>query len=250
MKVIIAGSRGITDPALVEWATQASGFAITEVVSGGARGVDRLGEEWAASKNIPIRQFIPDWDKLGKRAGMIRNADMGIYADALVALWDNESRGTAMMIEFMKRLGKPVFVYNTKTHNDLGPVSPAQSRIPICPVLLRRAQIGKEDGVDITVKSGRNLALAFAPTWTMVREHQSHVLSTPQYGMMFMNMLHQVPIENWRWLTAQRKANILTLLCYCPDLNVDGGRKFCHTHLVVQHMLRRWPQFFQDGRDK
>ena len=47
MKVIIAGSRGVEDYALVEEAVKQSGFDITEVVSGTARGVDLLGEHWA-----------------------------------------------------------------------------------------------------------------------------------------------------------------------------------------------------------
>jgi len=104
MKVIIAGSRGITDVRLVARAIEASGFEVTEVVSGGAAGVDRLGERWAARRGIPVRRFLPDWSQ-GKAAGPLRNRRMAAYADALVALWDGASRGTASMIREARTRG-------------------------------------------------------------------------------------------------------------------------------------------------
>lgn len=109
MKVIVAGSRGISDPLLVANAIRNSGFNITGIVSGGARGVDRVGERWAEVHNIQITRFLPDWNR-GKAAGIIRNCQMGDYADALVAIWDGESKGTKHMIDYMRKLGKPVFV--------------------------------------------------------------------------------------------------------------------------------------------
>jgi hypothetical protein len=112
MKVIVAGSHGITDSNLVAGAIQASGFAITEIVSGGAKGVDRLGENYAAQHGIPVRKFITDW-RLGRGAGIKNNADMADYADALVAIWDGRSRGTKNVIELMRKMNKPVHVVTT-----------------------------------------------------------------------------------------------------------------------------------------
>jgi hypothetical protein len=97
MKVIIAGSRDILNRDVVENAIIESGFEITEVVSGGARGVDSIGEWWAREKKIPVKRFAPDWNKHGKAAGPIRNQQMAEYADALIAVW-NGSRGTKDMI--------------------------------------------------------------------------------------------------------------------------------------------------------
>lgn len=114
MKVIIAGSRSITDYELIKRAIVGSRFAITEVVSGGARGVDRLGERWAAENGIPVIQFIPDWDTLGKKAGYARNADMANYAEALIAVYDGASKGTGHMIDIATRKKLKVFVYNTQ----------------------------------------------------------------------------------------------------------------------------------------
>lgn len=109
MKLIIAGSRGFSDKRLLfeKLDKLTAKTKITEVVSGGARGADKLGEEWAKKRKIPIKQFIPHWDILGKGAGFLRNEDMGRYADLLVAFWDGESRGTKHMIDFMKEKKKP-----------------------------------------------------------------------------------------------------------------------------------------------
>lgn len=113
MKVIIAGGRDITDPALVFEAIRASGFEIGEVVSGGAKGVDSIGEDWAIANGRPIKWFHADWTKHGRAAGPIRNRQMAEYADALIAVWDGKSRGTKNMIEEATRRGLKVYVHPT-----------------------------------------------------------------------------------------------------------------------------------------
>jgi hypothetical protein len=106
LSVIIAGSRSILDclspdgqRRIVPKSIDESGFPVAEVVSGTARGVDQLGEEWAAEHSIPVERFPADWDTHGRAAGPIRNEEMAEYADALVAIHVNESRGTADMID-------------------------------------------------------------------------------------------------------------------------------------------------------
>lgn len=111
MKVIIAGSREGFVLGDVLDAYEQSGFIATEIVSGGARGVDRLGELLAYQKSIQVKQFIPDWDGFGKKAGHVRNREMGDYADALIALWDGESKGTKGMIEYAEKKGLQVYVF-------------------------------------------------------------------------------------------------------------------------------------------
>ena len=111
MKTIIAGSRSITELHLVEDAVWNSDFLISEVVSGGARGVDTLALQWANNNRKKFRIFTPDWDGLGKRAGFVRNQEMADYADALIAVWDGESRGTRDMIERAQFKGLKVFIY-------------------------------------------------------------------------------------------------------------------------------------------
>ncbi len=121
MKVIIAGSRDNIEyqdvlSAMGEcpWYSE-----ITEVVSGKARGVDTLGEQWAIENNISIKEFPADWKKFGRSAGIKRNEQMGDYADSLVAVWDGESKGTKHMIDYSKNKGLKVFVYNLKDKKSL-----------------------------------------------------------------------------------------------------------------------------------
>ena len=111
MKVIIAGGRDIVDFNCVRDAYTKSNFKASEIVSGGARGVDYLGEALASQLRIPVKVFNADWKTHGRAAGPIRNTQMAEYADALVAVWDGESKGTANMISQARSKGLEVFVY-------------------------------------------------------------------------------------------------------------------------------------------
>lgn len=88
---------------------------LTEIVSGGARGVDRLGERWAKRQGISLRKFTADWAEYGKKAGILRNITMAEYADALIAFWDGRSRGTKHMISEAKRRGMPYWIVSVNT---------------------------------------------------------------------------------------------------------------------------------------
>lgn len=141
MKLIIAGSRTISggtqlvDVVMRQFAEllpaaqmlpQYKG-GVSEVISGGANGVDQIGEQWAslAAWNMSGRQkpalkiFPANWALYGKRAGHIRNKQMAEYADALLLIWDGQSMGSADMKCEMQKLGKPIYevifqVSNTK----------------------------------------------------------------------------------------------------------------------------------------
>jgi sugar lactone lactonase YvrE len=110
-KVIIAGTRGIYCLGHLYHAIRKANYRITEVVSGTADGVDGLGELWAELKGLPVMRFEPDWLKHGRAAGPIRNSEMAKYADAAILVWDGRSKGTKSMIEEMKKLGKPYYIY-------------------------------------------------------------------------------------------------------------------------------------------
>ena len=115
MRVIIAGSRGIKSYLDVKAALRSSPFkdTISTVVSGNAAGVDRLGEQLAYEYSLSKVIFPANWNRHKRAAGAIRNQEMAEYADALIAVWDGESKGTAHMIKTMEALGKPVFIYKT-----------------------------------------------------------------------------------------------------------------------------------------
>ena len=117
-KLVVAGGRDFTDYAKASNAINelANGSVCTPyavaIVSGMARGADAIGAEFARTNNVKLYEFPADWDVHGKRAGFIRNEEMGRFSDGLLAFWDGQSLGTKHMIEFMKRLNKPVFVVN------------------------------------------------------------------------------------------------------------------------------------------
>jgi hypothetical protein len=112
MKIIIAGSRTITDYDLVKSTIEKSGWLpkITVIISGGARGVDTLALKFAKEHNITTVKFLADWKKHGKSAGYIRNKEMADYADRLIALHWNFSKGTNHMIDTMLKSNKKVFL--------------------------------------------------------------------------------------------------------------------------------------------
>jgi hypothetical protein len=128
-KLIIAGSRSISDMKVLEKAITYFDIKvedIKEVVSGLAFGVDTLGKWWGEKHNIPVKEFPAKWNDLetppvyikenkhGKYnclAGIVRNKQMGDYADKLLCIWDGESKGSEQMIEYMKELKKEVMVY-------------------------------------------------------------------------------------------------------------------------------------------
>lgn len=110
MKTIIAGGRTIHDYQLVLDAIEEANLDITTVVSGGAKGVDALGEQYAEEMNIPLQIFYAKWDEHGRSAGPIRNIKMAENADALIAIWDGKSRGTKHMIETARKRNLVVYV--------------------------------------------------------------------------------------------------------------------------------------------
>ena len=115
MKIVIAGSRTIEDPefvfAYIDEGLKVLGIECTEVVSGVARGVDRLGEEWAKKHDIPIQRFHANWEKEGKAAGPIRNKKMAEYADAGIILNEGMSRGSENMRSNLLKLEKRCVVF-------------------------------------------------------------------------------------------------------------------------------------------
>jgi hypothetical protein len=110
LKVIIAGGRDYHNYDTLLEAIQECQFPIATVVSGGAKGVDALGEQYASNMNLPLNVYHADWERNGRAAGPIRNRKMAENADALIAIWDGKSKGTKNMIETATKLGLLVYV--------------------------------------------------------------------------------------------------------------------------------------------
>ena len=121
-RVIIAGTRDFSNYELLRQKCDAILSAKRQdsnivVVSGTARGADRLGERYARERGYEIRRFPADWDNDGNAAGPIRNAKMADNADALIAFWDGKSRGTRNMIETAEEKGLLVRKIMTNQQN-------------------------------------------------------------------------------------------------------------------------------------
>lgn len=114
-KIIIAGGRDFNDISLVNntlGAILPNGTRAEDVqiISGGARGADKLGEQVARDNNTNLAIFPAQWDLHGKSAGYKRNELMAANADILVAFWDGKSRGTNHMINIATDRGLQVHV--------------------------------------------------------------------------------------------------------------------------------------------
>lgn len=120
MRVIIAGGREVELEAgigMVKQAIADSGFAITELINGGARGIDASARKYWRDlffdkpPEFPLTVVNADWSSDGRAAGPIRNRRMAEQADALIAIWDGESRGTKNMINTAKAMGLQVYIH-------------------------------------------------------------------------------------------------------------------------------------------
>lgn len=111
--VIIAGSRTFNDyETLKEFCNEVLSEKIKThdicILSGTARGADKLGEKYAEEMGFSVNRFPAEWDLYGKSAGFIRNKEMVHYADAGIFFWDGTSKGTKHCINLCKEKGIPI----------------------------------------------------------------------------------------------------------------------------------------------
>lgn len=130
IKIVIAGGREFTDYEFLKEKMNLIASKINrpiEVISGKARGVDTMGEDWAKENGFNIIPFPAKWkdltdepvkikiNKFGEEynvlAGHNRNRRMAEAADCVVAFWDGRSTGTANMIKLAKEYKKPCQVF-------------------------------------------------------------------------------------------------------------------------------------------
>ncbi len=86
----------------------------SEIVSGGAEGVDRMAAALAADLRLPLQEFLPNYDEFGKAAPLKRNEQIVDYADEVLAFWDGDSHGTRHTILTAIKVGKPVHIIPIK----------------------------------------------------------------------------------------------------------------------------------------
>lgn len=120
MKVAVVGSREFNDYFYLRDVLDGHRDKIDLLVSGGARGADTLAQKYAKENGIPILIYYPEWKKLGKQAGIIRNTLIADQADVMVAFAYKTSRGTRHAISYMRGLDKPVVVIDLEKENGKG----------------------------------------------------------------------------------------------------------------------------------
>ena len=107
MKIAVIGSRGLIVRDLENYLPAET----TEIVSGGARGVDTSARFYARKNGLKLTEFLPDYEKYGKIAPLMRNLEIIDHADEVYAFWDGVSRGTKYVIENCRRKKKKVHVF-------------------------------------------------------------------------------------------------------------------------------------------
>ena len=110
MKVAVIGSRGLTVNDLGKYLPKDT----TEIVSGGAKGIDTCARDYALSHNLKLTEFLPEYNKYGRGAPLKRNLQIIEYADVVIAFWDGkskESKGTKYVIDNCKKQGVQVDVH-------------------------------------------------------------------------------------------------------------------------------------------
>ena len=105
--VAVVGSRGVKSCA--ELARRLAELEPTEVVSGGAAGVDALAAAWARAHEVPLTELRPDYAAHGPTAAThVRNAEIVKRATLVLVVWDGRSKGTLSTLKAARRLGRPV----------------------------------------------------------------------------------------------------------------------------------------------
>lgn len=108
MKVAVIGSRGLVVDDLGKYLPEDT----TEIISGGARGIDTCARNYALSHNIKLTEFLPEYGKYGRSAPLKRNITIIQNADLVLAFWDGSSRGTKFVIDKCHEMGIKVEVFD------------------------------------------------------------------------------------------------------------------------------------------
>lgn len=111
MKIAVIGSRGLKVDNLEKYLPEET----TEIVSGGAKGIDTCAREYALAKGLKLTEFLPEYAKYGRIAPLKRNLQIIDYADCVLAFWDGRSRGTEYVIKQCRKKNKKVTVMKPVT---------------------------------------------------------------------------------------------------------------------------------------
>lgn len=112
MRIAIVGSRNLNIINLEQYLPN----DVTEIISGGAKGVDTSARKFATENNIKLTEILPEYEKYGRSAPIKRNDLIVNAADIVFAFWDGNSRGTKYVIEYCKKTNKPIRIFKLKNN--------------------------------------------------------------------------------------------------------------------------------------
>ncbi len=110
MKVAVIGSRGLSVNNLEDYLPE----GVTEIVSGGAVGIDTCAKNYANQHGLALTEFLPDYARFSRVAPLKRNDQIVDYADMVIAFWDGKSCGTKYVIDCAARKGKKIIIHRTE----------------------------------------------------------------------------------------------------------------------------------------
>ena len=106
MKIAIIGSRGLQVNNIGDFVS-----SVTEIVSGGAPGIDTCAAEFTRKNGTKLTVFLPDYNRYGNAAPIVRNKQIVDYADQIIAFWDGKSKGTLSVIQYAEKVGKKCEIF-------------------------------------------------------------------------------------------------------------------------------------------
>lgn len=107
MRVAVIGSRGMQVKNLGEYLPKET----TEIISGGARGIDACAREYALRHGLKLTEYLPEYSRYGRGAPLKRNITIIENADLVLAFWDGSSKGTQYVIENCRKRNIPVEIH-------------------------------------------------------------------------------------------------------------------------------------------
>lgn len=116
MRIAVVGSRGITAISLAPYVSDSD-----EIVSGGAKGVDACAAAYARKNGLTLTEFLPQYERYGRAAPIIRNRELVDYADKVIVFWDGRSKGARSVIRYAERVGKPCQVILCESSTETEP---------------------------------------------------------------------------------------------------------------------------------
>ncbi len=106
IKIAIVGSRSLINVSIDPYIPKDT----KEIVSGGAKGIDFLAAKYANEKKLKLTEFLPQYEKYGRAAPIVRNKEIVNYADRVIVFWDGSSKGAASVIRYAEKIKKPLQV--------------------------------------------------------------------------------------------------------------------------------------------